>query len=75
MSYIVYNRHSESSDVKYWKTAQDIELVKQHSLRNPIVEQIINETLQTVREIWEYYGEGKEKFFDEIHVELGRSLK
>ena len=75
VSYIVYNRHSETSDVQYWKTAQDIELLKQHSLRNPIVEQIINETLQTVREIWEYYGEGKEKFFDEIHVELGRSLK
>lgn len=75
VSYIVYNRHSETSDVQYWKTSQDIELIKQHSLRNPIVEQIINETLQTVREIWEHFGEGKEKFFDEIHVELGRSLK
>ncbi len=74
-SYIVYDRHSETSDVQYWHRAEDIELLKQHSLRNPIVEQVINETLQTVREIWQYYGNGEEKFFDEIHVELGREMK
>lgn len=74
-SYIIYDRHSETSDVQYWHRAEDIELLKQHSLRNPIVEQVINETLQTIREIWEYYGNGEEKFFDEIHVELGREMK
>lgn len=74
-SYIVYDRHSEISDVKYWRTSKEIELLKQHSLRNPIVEQVINETLQTVREIWDFYGDGEEKFFDEIHVELGREMK
>ncbi|MDD3788091.1 MAG: type II CRISPR RNA-guided endonuclease Cas9, partial [Petrimonas sp.] len=74
-SYIVYNRHSETSDVQYWRRADDIELLKQHSLRNPIVEQVINETLRTIREIWQYYGNGEEKFFDEIHVELGREMK
>lgn len=74
-SYIIYNRHSEVSEIKNWKTADQIELLKQHSLRNPIVEQVINETLQTVREIWKYYGEGKENFFDEIHIELGREMK
>lgn len=74
-SYIVYDRHSESADVQYWNTADKIELLKQHSLRNPIVEQVINETLQTVRDIWKEFGEGKEKFFDEIHVELGREMK
>lgn len=74
-SYVVYNRHSEVSDIKYWRKSEDIELLKQHFLRNPIVEQIINETLQTVREIWNYYGKGEEDFFDEIHVELGREMK
>lgn len=74
-SYVVYDRHSEASDIKYWRTADKIELLKQHSLRNPIVEQVINETLQTVRDIWTEYGEGEENFFDEIHVELGREMK
>ena len=74
-SYIIYNRHSEASEIKYWRTANDIELLKQHSLRNPIVEQVINETLKTIRDIWIYYGDGKENFFDEIHVELGREMK
>ena len=74
-SYIVYNRHSETSDIKHWRTANEIEILKQHSLRNPIVEQLINETLQTIRDIWKYYGEGNENFFDEIHVELGREMK
>ena len=78
-SYIVYDRHSESGDIQYWKTPQDIDKYlnnfKQHSLRNPIVEQVVLETLRTVRDIWQYYGEGKENFFDEIHVELGRDMK
>ena len=74
-SYIIYDRHSEVADAKYWKTADDIELLTQHSLRNPIVEQVINETLQTIKEIWNHFGDGKEGFFDEIHVELGREMK
>mgnify|MGYP000898266972 FL=1 len=74
-SYIIYDRHSESSTLNYWKEANDITLLKQHSLRNPIVEMVVNETLQTVKDIWKYYGEGKENFFDEIHVELGREMK
>ncbi|MDN3667751.1 hypothetical protein QWY93_00150 [Echinicola jeungdonensis] len=48
---------------------------KQHSLRNPIVEQVVTETLRVVRDIWQEYGEGKKDFFDEIHVELGREMK
>ena len=79
-SYIVYDRHSESSDLSKWNSPADIELFlkndfKQHSLRNPIVEQVITETLRTVKDIWQYYGGGKENFFDEIHIELGREMK
>ncbi|SHM03116.1 type II CRISPR RNA-guided endonuclease Cas9 [Flavobacterium xanthum] len=79
-SYIVYDRHSETSDISKWKTPADIEHFlkhdfKQHSLRNPIVEQVITETLRVVKDIWQYYGEGKENFFNEIHIELGREMK
>lgn len=74
-SYIIYGRHSETENTDFWETADDIHLLKQHSLRNPIVEQIINETLQTVKEIWKSYGNGEKGFFNEIHVELGREMK
>lgn len=74
-SYIVYNRHSEATDLRKWKTANEIELLRQHSLRNPIVEQVINETLQVVKDIWKQYGNGQGNFFNEIHVELGREMK
>jgi len=74
VSYIVYDRHSESSDISKWKTPEDLEAYlrtfKQHSLRNPIVEQVITETLRTVKDIWKNYGD-----FTEIHVELGREMK
>ncbi|WP_298394809.1 type II CRISPR RNA-guided endonuclease Cas9 [Flavobacterium sp.] len=79
-SYIIYDKHSEASDISKWKTPADIEhflkhYFKQHSLRNPIVEQVITETLRVVKDIWQHYGEGKENFFDEIHIELGREMK
>ena len=79
-SYLIYDRHSEASDVLKWKTPADIEHFlkhnfKQHSLRNPIVEQVITETLRIVKDIWINYGKGKENFFDEIHIELGREMK
>jgi CRISPR-associated endonuclease Csn1 len=74
-SYIVYDRHSEEGEIVKWKTVSDIERIEQHSLRNPIVEQVINETLQIVKDIWLQHGNGAENFFDEIHIELGREMK
>lgn len=72
--YIVYNRHSEAREIEKWEKPEDIELYlknfKQHSLRNPIVEQIVTETLRTIRDIWKQEGQ-----IDEIHLELGRDLK
>ena len=77
--YAVYNRHSEASIITQWKTPNDISKFlndfKQHSLRNPIVEQVVTETLRVVKDIWDFYGSGNESFFDEIHVELGREMK
>lgn len=72
--YIVYDRHSEAKEITKWKTPEDIDSYlksfKQHSLRNPIVEKVITETLRTVRDIWKQVGQ-----IDEIHVELGREMK
>ena len=72
--YIVYDRHSEAKEISKWKKPEDIDIYlkafKQHSLRNPIVEQVITETLRTVRDIWKQEGQ-----IDEIHVELGREMK
>ena len=79
-SYIVYDRHSEANDIAKWKTPDDInhflkKEFRQHSLRNPIVEQVITETLRVVKDIWIEFGKGRENFFDEIHIELGRDMK
>lgn len=72
--YLIYGRHSEASEVTKWNTPSDLKAFinnfKQYSLRNPIVEQCILETLRTVHDIWEKCGH-----IDEIHVELGRSMK
>ena len=72
--YIVYNRHSEGSEIQKWDTPADIDIwlsnFKQHSLHNPIVEQVVTETMRTVRDIWKQVGT-----IDEIHIELGRELK
>lgn len=77
--YIVYNRHSESDTSEIWSSPTDlkkfIEEFKQYSLRNPIVEQLVLETLRVVCDVWEFYGNGAKGFFDEIHVELGREMK
>ena len=72
--YVVYGRHSEASDSQLWTSPEDIDAYlnnfKQHSLHNPIVEQVVTETLRTVRDIWRCFGK-----IDEIHIEMGRDLK
>ncbi len=77
--YIVYGRHSESQNLDKWHGIADIDAFlkdfRQHSLRNPIVEQVITETIRVVKDIWLKYGNGAKDFFDEIHVELGREMK
>lgn len=78
-SYVIYDRHSEADIAGKWNSVADLEQYledfKQHSLRNPIVEQVITETLRVVRDIWKQYGQGVKDFFSEIHVELGREMK
>lgn len=77
--YIVYGRHSEAAEIGKWNSVDELEQYlqdfKQHSLRNPIVEQVVTETLRVVKDIWSKYGNGAKDFFDEIHIELGREMK
>ena len=72
--YVVYGRHSEAAEIQHWKLPKICWYtsmgLRQHSLRNPIVEQCILETLRTVHDIWKEAGH-----IDEIHVELGRNMK
>ena len=72
--YVIYDRHSEVKDIDKWSCPEDIDAYlakfRQHSLRNPIVESVVMETLRTVRDIWR--AEGR---IDEIHIELGREMK
>lgn len=68
--YLVYGRHSEKENENKYEAPSEIKTIEQGELRNPIVEQITNETLQVVRDIWNQYGRP-----DEIHIELARDLK
>jgi len=78
-SYVIYDRHSEADIAGKWNSVPELEQYledfKQHSLHNPIVEQVITETLRVVRDIWKQFGQGAKDFFNEIHVELGREMK
>ena len=53
--YAIYGRHSEAKDTTRWTRPENIDAFlhdfKQHSLRNPIVEQCVLETLRTVRDV------------------------
>ncbi len=79
-SYLLYGRHSELAHIKYWNTPEKIregikEELKQHSLNNPVAEKVIKEMMSLVADIWDYYGKGRENFFDEIHLEVARELQ
>lgn len=72
--YVAYGRHAEVGDVQNWASPAEMKQYilgfKHHSLRNPIVKQVVLETLRVVHDIWEAYGH-----IDEIHVEMARELK
>jgi len=72
--YLIYGQHSERKII-HIKTADEFSKyiqkeIPNNSLRNPIVEQVVKETMFLVRDVWKKYGE-----IDEIHIELGRNLK
>lgn len=68
---LIYGKHTAKQLEKYESPIQ-IQIVKQHSLRNPVVEQIVNETLMLVKDIWTEFPDLKD---GKIRVELARELK
>lgn len=67
-----YN-HSNSltkEDLKNRELKDKLDIVKKNSLRNPVVEKILNQTVNVVNQIIEEYGKP-----DEVRVELARELK
>lgn len=69
---LVYGRHTRENVKPQITDYHDIKYVERN-LRNPIVEQIINETMQVVKAIWKEYKLNPEEL--EIRVELARDLK
>ncbi len=69
---LLYGKHTakEIKDDEIYKTYDKIKALKRNSLRNPLVEQIVNETLMLVKDIWKKYGKP-----DEIKIEFARELQ
>lgn len=62
---VMYGSHSSKSTF----IKSEISRVENHSMNNPVVEKIVNETISIVNEIYKNYG------FDEVRIELSRELK
>lgn len=74
-AYVIYGRHSERSNEAKYQSPDDLkikELLPYNSMRNPVVEKIVRETLSLVKDIWKTENLGRP---DYIHVELGREMK
>lgn len=69
---LVYGKHTAESytghDIKSYK---DIQPIPRGELRNPLAEQLINETLKMVADIWKQHKEKPQ----EVRIELARELK
>jgi len=71
-SSLVYGKHTAEKVKPQLNDYHEIQY-ENRSLRNPIVEQISNETMQVVKAIWKQYKFNPEEL--EIRVELARDLK
>jgi CRISPR subtype II RNA-guided endonuclease Cas9/Csn1 len=69
---LVYGKHTAETIKAQIKNYHDIKY-EERNLRNPIVEQLSNETLQVIKAIWKQYKFNPEEL--EIRVELARDLK
>lgn len=69
---LVYGKHTAEKVAAQFKDYHEIQRVDRN-LRNPIIEQLANETMQVVKAIWKQYKFNPEEL--EIRVELARDLK
>ena len=72
-SSLVYSRHTKETIKPQIKNYHDIQYDDSRDLRNPIVEQLVNETMQIIKSLWKQYHLDPENL--EIRVELARDLK
>jgi CRISPR subtype II RNA-guided endonuclease Cas9/Csn1 len=70
---LVYGNHTENkyAEIEQIQNPNQILRLKQGELRNPLVEQLINEALMVVKDIWKEFKEKPQ----EIRIELARELK
>jgi CRISPR-associated endonuclease Csn1 len=70
---LVYDKHTsiEYGRNEHINNYKEIKRLNQGELRNPLVEQVVNESLMLVKDIWKQYGVKP----DEIRLELSRDLK
>ncbi|MFN8229724.1 MAG: HNH endonuclease domain-containing protein [Bacteroidia bacterium] len=71
-SSLIYGKHTAETIKPQIKNYHDIKYEKRN-LRNPIVEQLSNETMQIVKALWKQYKFNPEEL--EIRIELARDLK
>lgn len=69
-AYICYGKHSEAGFGDGEMNPEDLSPVKRNSMNNPIVEQVVNETIALVKAISKEFGKP-----DEIMIELAREMK
>ena len=69
---LVYGKHTAETIQPQIKDYHDIQY-QERNLRNPVVEQLANETMQVIKAIWKQYKFNPEEL--EIRVELARDLK
>ena len=65
----VYGDHRATAEPLF-KKPEDVKSLQRGFLRNPVVEQVVNETLMVVRDIWKTYGRPTS-----IRIELARELR
>ena len=71
-SSLVYGRHTKENIKPQIRNYHDIKY-SERKLRNPIVEQILNEAMQVIKSLWKQYHLNPDEL--EIRVELARDLK
>jgi CRISPR-associated endonuclease Csn1 len=71
-SSLVYGKHTKEIIKPQIKDYHEIQYVERN-LRNPIVSQLVNETMQVIKALWKQYKFNSEEL--EIRVELARDLK
>lgn len=66
---VLYGDH-RAATAKPYDTPEEIKTLGRGFLRNPVVEQVVNETLMIMRDIWSTYGRPTS-----VRVELARELR